>query len=44
MKKLFNNSLFMLACLAMTTVFTACDPEEKTKIDEIEKNLGFLCG
>ena len=43
MKKLFNTSLLMLACLAMTTVFTACDPEEKTKIDEDEKNLTFLC-
>lgn len=44
MKKLFNTSLLMLVCLAMTTVFTACDPEDKTKIDENEKNLAFLCG
>ena len=27
MKKFFNASLLMLACLAMTTVFTACEEE-----------------
>ena len=44
MKRLFNTSLLMLTCLAMTTVFTACDPENRTTIDEDEKNLTFLCG
>ena len=41
MKKLFNNTLFMLACMAMTAVFTACEPET---IDEDEKALAFVCG
>ncbi len=42
MKKLFNNTWLMLACMAMTAVFTACEPEKV--IDEDEKNLAFLCG
>ena len=31
----------MLACMAMTAVFTACEPE--VKIDEDEKTLAFVC-
>ena len=42
MKKLFNNSFAMFLCMAMTAVFTACEPEKV--IDEDEKNLAFLCG
>ena len=42
MKKFFNTPLLMLACMAMTAVFTACEPEKV--IDEDEKNLAFLCG
>ena len=42
MKKLFKNTWLMLACMAMTAVFTACEPEKV--IDEDEKNLAFLCG
>ena len=41
MKRFFNNTLLMLACMAMTAVFTACEPKT---IDEDEKNLAFLCG
>lgn len=42
MKKLFNNTLLMLACMAMTAVFTACEPEPET-IDGPEKALAFVC-
>ena len=42
MKKLFNNTWLMLACMAMTAVFTACEPEPET-IDEPEKALAFVC-
>ena len=42
MKKFFNTPLLMLAFMAMTAVFTACEPEKV--IDEDEKNLAFLCG
>ena len=42
MKKLFNNSLAMLLCMAMTVVFTACEPEP-VNIDKDLKALAFLC-
>ena len=42
MKKFFNNTWLMLACMAMTAVFTACEPEKV--IDEDEKALAFVCG
>ena len=37
MKKLFNTPLAMFICIAMATVFTACEPEEEPKM------LSFVC-
>ena len=43
MKKLFNLPFAMLLCIAMSVMFTACEPEPEN-IDKDEKNLAFLCG
>ena len=42
MKKLFNNSFAMFLCMAMTVVFTACEPEP-VNIDKDLRALAFLC-
>lgn len=41
MKKLFNLPFAMLLCIAMSVIFTACEPKEI--IDEDESALAFVC-
>ena len=40
MKKRFNTSLLMLACMAIVAVFTACEPENS---EDQEKAIAFVC-